>query len=166
MADSIIGVLQAASPDKKLDTTSLTVGANTVERERVNVSGAAATELADVKGATPASTLFGLVVRPLPMASTTAGACAQTSIGTTSSSALASNASRVRFRTENTGLTVIYLGFGQTPTVTAYHMALAPCSNSANDGTGGTTEWDDNWKGAVNAISSAAGGTLVTTELT
>ena len=44
MADSIIGVLQATSPDKKLDTTSLTVGANTVERERVQVAGAAATE--------------------------------------------------------------------------------------------------------------------------
>jgi hypothetical protein len=166
MADSTIGVLQATSPDKRLDTTSLTVSAITVERERINIAGAAATELADVKGATPASTLFGVVVRPLPMASTTAGAAAQTAVGTTSGSILASNANRVRCRVENTGTTVIYLGFGQTPTATAYHMALAPCSNAANDGTGGTSEWDDNWKGAINAISSLAGGTAVVVELT
>jgi len=55
MADGIIGLVDAASPTKKLDTTELTVGSNTVERERVVISGATATALADVKAASTAA---------------------------------------------------------------------------------------------------------------
>ena len=46
MADSYIAIDEPATVDKKLDTETLTVGANTVERERVILSGAGATDFA------------------------------------------------------------------------------------------------------------------------
>src|SRR5574341_1922835 len=55
-----------AAPDgtgQKIDETELTVGANTVVRPRMNISGAGATELADVKNAAPTDTLFGVITR-------------------------------------------------------------------------------------------------------
>ena len=85
-------------------------------------------------------------------------------IGTSASAVVNLNAARKEVTIINTGTTYIYLGLGQTPTNTAYHIALAKCT-AANDGTGGT--WtSDMWKGSVLAISSAAGGTVNLTELT
>lgn len=46
MANSFIAIDEPAATDKKLDTEQLTVGANTVERERVILSGAGATDFA------------------------------------------------------------------------------------------------------------------------
>lgn len=69
MADGTIR-LPADSTGKFLDTTELTVGANTVERERLVIAGDGSTELADVKSTVPTSAMFGLVVRPA-MGSTT-----------------------------------------------------------------------------------------------
>lgn len=48
MADSFIAIDEPAVTDKRLDTESLTVGANTVERERVRIAGLGATDLAPV----------------------------------------------------------------------------------------------------------------------
>lgn len=85
-------------------------------------------------------------------------------IGVSSSAVVNTNAARKEVTIINTGTTIIYLGLGQTPTTTAYHIALVKCT-APNDGTGGT--WtSDMWKGAVNAISSGAGGTVNLTELT
>lgn len=63
MADSYIQ-MPADSTGKKVDTEQLTVGANTVERERIQVTGAAAAEIARVVNAQPAATDYGLVVWP------------------------------------------------------------------------------------------------------
>lgn len=63
MADSFLPFQNPSATDKKLDSETLTVGANTVERERVQITGAIAAEVAAVKNAAPASTLYGLVVR-------------------------------------------------------------------------------------------------------
>jgi hypothetical protein len=101
---------------------------------------------------------------PAPPASSTASSPAQTSVGTSSSSILASNSARKEVIVVNTGTTILYLGLGQTPTTSAYHVALSPCA-TANDGTGGTYV-SDLWKGAINAIGSGSGGTCVVTELT
>lgn len=120
----------------------------------------------------PTSAAEALVVALSPNSaqfatSTTANALPGTNpqtIGVTSSAVVNANASRKEVTIVNTGTTYIYLGLGQTPTGTAYHIALAKCT-AANDGTGGT--WtSDMWKGAVNAISSGAGGTVNLTELT
>ncbi len=64
MAD---GIVQLA-PDgtgKKMDTEELTVGANTVQRERVQISGAAAAAIAAIKNTDGAAADYGLVVRPV-----------------------------------------------------------------------------------------------------
>lgn len=45
MADSYIALDEPTTVDKKLDTEQVTVGANTVERERVQLAGAGATDL-------------------------------------------------------------------------------------------------------------------------
>lgn len=51
MADSFIGITEPAIPNKKLDSESLAVGGNTVERERVQIVGTAATDIAPVTAA-------------------------------------------------------------------------------------------------------------------
>lgn len=48
MADSFIGITEPALPNKKLDSESLTVGANTVERERIQIAGDSDTDIAPV----------------------------------------------------------------------------------------------------------------------
>lgn len=89
---------------------------------------------------------------------------AQTAVGTSSGVVAVANTSRCRIMVQNTGTTILRLALGPTaPTGTAYHIALPPCT-VANDGLGGT--WiDDMWQGQVQAISSAAGGLCVVTEL-
>lgn len=97
-------------------------------------------------------------------ASSTASAPSVQAVGTSSGSILATNAARKEAIIVNTGTTILYLGLGQVPTNTAYHIALAACT-IANDGSGGTFV-SDLWKGAINAISSAVSGAVVVTELT
>jgi len=97
--------------------------------------------------------------------SSTVSAPAQTAQSTTAAIILAANSTRKRLIVQNTGTTIIKLSLGGTnPTATAYHVALQACA-AADDGTGGSYI-DESWTGVVRAISSAAGGTLVVTELT
>lgn len=66
MANSTIALDEPAVTDKLLDTSSLTVGANTVQRERMNIADPTLDEgLAIVTDSDPASDAYGLVVRPL-----------------------------------------------------------------------------------------------------
>lgn len=53
MADGIVQIQEPASPNKKLDTTELIVGVNTVERERMVVAGATDVALGVVTNAAP-----------------------------------------------------------------------------------------------------------------
>lgn len=65
MADAYIQV-PPQSTGLKLDTTELTVGANTVERERVNISDPTdAAGLAKVENTTPGASDYGVVTRPI-----------------------------------------------------------------------------------------------------
>lgn len=48
MADGTIGIDEPTTIDLKLDTESLTVGANTVQRERIQIAGATALQIAPV----------------------------------------------------------------------------------------------------------------------
>lgn len=95
--------------------------------------------------------------------SSTASLPLQQSVGASSSFILASNSNRKECIVTNTGTTVVFLGLGQVPTVTAYHIALASCS-AANDGTGGVYV-SDIWIGVINAIT-ASSGTVCVCELT
>lgn len=102
-----------------------------------------------------------LVVEGAPSGTSTAPA--STAVGAAASTLLAANPTRLEAMVVNTGITVIFLALGQTPTTSAYHVALAACS-TANDGTGGTFTTDI-WKGTIRAITAAA-GTVCVTELT
>lgn len=96
---------------------------------------------------------------------TTASAPAQTSIGTVAGQVLAANTDRRSVIIQNTGTTTIKLTLGSTaPTQTVYHVALKACG-IADDGSGGIYA-DDAWRGAIQGISSGAGGTMVITEIT
>ncbi|HLG97159.1 MAG TPA: hypothetical protein VKX49_12675 [Bryobacteraceae bacterium] len=98
-----------------------------------------------------------------PPSSTTVSPAAQQSVGTASSQIVAANATRVKLIIQNTGTTVIKLNLGaSSPTQNAYHIALPACG-SANDESS-QPYVDTEWKGAVQAISSLAGGTVVVTE--
>ncbi len=96
-------------------------------------------------------------------ASSTSSVPSQTAISNTSSTILAANPLRKESIIVNTGTTVVFLALGQTPTSTAYHVALSACS-TANDGTGGTFT-DSLWTGVINAICTVS-GTVCVTELT
>src|SRR4030067_3849372 len=65
MADSYLGLDEPSTIDKKVDTEQLTVGANTVERERIEIAGAAAAAIAAVTNSAP-TTEYGVVTRNIP----------------------------------------------------------------------------------------------------
>ena len=103
-----------------------------------------------------------------PPASSTASIPARQTVGSTSGSILAANALRKGCGVQNVSTVPVYLGLGQDPTATAYHIAL-PAGGSSNDGS--SPVWDGTfsgvlWQGAVNAITAAGGGAVVVTELT
>lgn len=65
MADSTIAIDEPSTVDKLLDTEQLTVGANTVQRERVEIAGSGDVEIARVLAADPVGTEYALLVRTL-----------------------------------------------------------------------------------------------------
>jgi len=67
MADSYVQV-NADGTGKKVDSEQVTVGANDVQRQRVEIAGAAAAAVAAVQATTVAGTEQGLVVRPIELA--------------------------------------------------------------------------------------------------
>lgn len=66
MADSFLPYKNPDTTDKKLDSESLTVGSDTVERERVQVAGKGAAEIQDVKNAKPAPDAYAGISRLIP----------------------------------------------------------------------------------------------------
>jgi hypothetical protein len=95
--------------------------------------------------------------------STTSNIPVNQTVGTVSVVVLAANPARRELIIVNTGVTVIYLGLGQTPTVNAFHIPLN-AGSSVNDGTGGNFV-SDTWKGSVSAIGPVSNGSIVVTEL-
>ena len=65
MSNAYLPYQNPAIVDEKLDTEQLVVGLNTVDRERVQVTGAAAAEIARVQNSAIAGTEYGLVTRPI-----------------------------------------------------------------------------------------------------
>lgn len=101
---------------------------------------------------------------PTAVPRTVASTPAQTSVGAGAGQVLAANGGRKGLIIQNTGATIIYLTLGaSTPTTAVYHIALKACAVH-DDGTGGVYN-DDAWCGAVQAIGSAGGGTLVIAEI-
>lgn len=88
-----------------------------------------------------------------------------TTVGASAVQVAALNQTRKELLIQNTGTTIIYLQLGTgTPTASTYTVALA-AGTAANNGTGGYFN-TDSWAGPVQAIGSAAGGTVNVTEIT
>jgi hypothetical protein len=75
----------------------------------------------------------------------------------TSQQVCQSNPSRKELILVNTSVTdVIKIGLGFQPTQTNYTLALTPCINTDDDGTGGI--WiSDMWQGSIYAIAASDG---------
>src|SRR3990170_1680461 len=81
MTDSYVQV-PTDSTGKKLDTEQLAVGANTVERERMQIAGASALEIARVLNSAPAGTEYALIVRNIPSGTQTVSGTVTANAGT------------------------------------------------------------------------------------
>lgn len=100
-----------------------------------------------------------------PVTSVVASAAGPTSVGTSSSQALAANAVRKRLTIQNTGTTNLYILFGAgTASSSNYHMILRQ-GGTTNDGSS-PPYIDTMWLGAVQWASSTAGGQGVAYENT
>lgn len=107
MADAYVQVAPN-STGSKVDTTQLTVGANTVDRQRFVVSGGIAAELADVKNAAP-TTEYGLVVRNIP-SGTQAVSAASLPLPTDAATQTTLAALNTKVTAVNTGAVVLAAG--------------------------------------------------------
>ena len=107
----------------------------------------------------------GTTIQPVdtPISSTASATALQT-VTSTSATIIAANALRLECVVVNTGIYTVYLGLGQVPTATAYHIALPHCT-VAHDGTGGVYVTDI-FKGAINAIVASTSGSVCCVELT
>lgn len=122
------------------------------------------TNVAAVKAASTAAVDTDPALVVTEPGSTTASACANTSVTSTSSSILSANTARREAIIVNTGVVTVYIGLGQTPSGTAYHVVLRPCA-VAHDGSGGSFV-TDTWKGQINAITASTSSNVSVTELT
>lgn len=122
------------------------------------------TNTAAVKAASVAALATDPALVVTTSGSTTAGAPANTAVTSTSSVILAANTARREVMITNTDVVAVYIAFGQTPTATAYHIVLRPCT-VAHDGSGGSFV-SDIFKGAINAIVASTSGHVSVVELT
>jgi hypothetical protein len=100
-----------------------------------------------------------------PEKSATVSAPGPTTIGTSSAQLLAANSNRKRMILQNVGTTRLYILFGAgTASAANYHIAL-PAGGNTNDGSSPPFV-DTLWTGAVQAISSASGGSVQASEFT
>lgn len=65
MSDQFLDVQEPGSPTAKIDGEELTVGGNTVFRERTEIAGANPLEVSRVVNSAPVGTEYGLVTRPI-----------------------------------------------------------------------------------------------------
>lgn len=148
MADSYIAIDEPSVVDKKLDTESITVGANTVERERVRIAGLGATDLA------PVDSTFGVAVRPPRSATGTVSSVGGSAASVT---VLASNANRVAATFFNDSTANAYLAAAASASATTFTKKLLPGDFFV------LPAW---YTGIVTALWDSATGNMRVTEFT
>ena len=99
-----------------------------------------------------------------PPTSATLNSQAQTTVGTSNVTLLSANSSRVRFVVQNVGTTRISITYGSTATVAGSTVVL-PAGGTTGDGSSQPLV-DTLWLGAVSAIGSGAGGSVLVSEFT
>ena len=105
-----------------------------------------------------------VLTHTIPQSQNRVSVPARTAVSDTAGVVATAKTGRMLIRIQNTGATTIYLNFSTTlPTATVYHVALSR-GTGADDGSGGAISLDA-WSGSVTALSSAAGGTMVITEV-
>lgn len=157
MADAYIVVTEDSTSGKLVDNTSLTVGADTVYRQRVTIAGSSAALLAEVLASNPASSEYGLVVRVLEAKGGT-GAITVATASTSSQVVLAANAARIGASVYSNSTEPMYLAFSGSAATSSYTVILSE---------------DDFYElgkpmytGALSAMWGAAAGTASITEVT
>jgi len=141
MSDSFT-VLNTGTGGDQIDEESLTVSGQTVRRQRIEVCGAAAAEIARILNTAPVGTEYSLVVRPITVSSTfTTGrksGIGTTPVQVTTSSVTAING--VQIKAADTNTDKVYVGISGVTADTAdatdgYPLApgdalLVPVSNA------------------------------------
>lgn len=150
MTDAFIQ-LQPDGTGHKVDTTEITVGANTVERQRIQLGGSSAGNLVEPLGTAPVGAEYGMPVRNVPP-TLSPNSPSGVSIGLSSTSVLSANSSRKGATIMNTSTATISFGLG-APAVLNSGITLVP---------GGCWTMDQYTftQGSINAIASVAASNL------
>ncbi len=156
MADNIIQ-LPADSTGKMVDTESLTVGVNTVHRQRFQFAGVAAAEIVRVTNADPVATDYGLVVRNIPDRPS-GGAVTSVAAAAVSTVLLAANAARLGATIFNESAATLYLLLGAGTASTTVYTVQVPAQ--------GYYEIPYQFAGQLTGIWTSATGNARVTELT
>jgi hypothetical protein len=127
----------------KVDTSELTSGVNTVERQNICISDPST-------AANVATVTSGAAVKTSNYASN--GTIATIAPTTASTILLTANALRVGATLLNSGTVTVFVGLGITPTTSSYHFQLAP-----------NAYWEApyNWTGAINGIVASTTGSVL-----
>ena len=150
--------LAADGSGKMVDATTLTVGANTVYRQRIQLSGSTAAGLVEPLNSQPAGTEYAIPVREVADAKTSTGnAPTAASVGTTSSTILTSNTSRQGGIFVNTSTNIISFATGANAAVLNSGITLTPGGSWTMDAYSFTTN-------AIQAIASAASSNVAIQE--
>lgn len=117
MSDSNVQVFPD-STGKKIDTEELAVGPDTVQRQRFQVTGAGATDIASVSSAN------GLEIDITRNQRTSSTTLANVSQSASNVTILASNTSRLGATIHNDGDDILYLKFGTTASTTSFTVKM------------------------------------------
>jgi hypothetical protein len=127
MADGFVRVPQDSN-GKRIDTSEIVVGANTVERQRIILADATdPSGLAPITNSNPNTSDYGVVTRTIP---TSASTSSVTSVGAsvTSVTLLASNSNRKGATFYNDSTSYLYLKLGATASNVSFTLKMAPNS--------------------------------------
>jgi len=118
MADKAFPITeQTAGTLDNVDASTLTVGANTVMRQRINISDpTTAAAHAAVENANPGATDYGLVTRPIKQRGTKTTSNTAISVTTAATSIIAANTARKGLIITNNGTVPVYLGIAGVTT--------------------------------------------------
>lgn len=158
MSDSFVQV-PVDSTGKKIDSEQLVVGANAVERQRAEIAGAGATEIAVVKGAAPTNAAMGLGVRQIP--GTDNMATTGHTAGTGAADALVANANRKGVLIQNISDTRVFIRFGPVDPVATAGSEVGIAVEANGGAVSFTTNVDTR---VIRSITTAASKRLLITE--
>jgi hypothetical protein len=146
VSDSYTQVAPDSTGDK-IDTEELTVNSQTVQRQRVELAGAAAAEILKIRNSRPISTDYAAIVRPMPTSVTLASSNTTpiTASGDTTAISAPSAGNHIRVyavHTSNDSATATITGWKDgTGTPKRYPAMLPQYGQHAHNVKGGDGYW-------------------------